>query len=412
MAYKVIKEYSYPVIGQEYDWVTTGAPTYKASDTHKNLNGYLVTFNHPVLRDGLREGGPFQIFLGGLEREFSSVVTVWRPGGKHPAYIGSFSAASPDFLSQTLVGDPLKSPAHDLGAQAWAKARARLTKPDFSPLQPLAEARELPKLLRNLNMDYLRRVFHPSNRVKLKTLGELHLANQFGWKPVWSDIASYLKAERGKQKRANQLIRDAGRPVRRRGDLFNQETDVTTVSDAAFSGGFSPALVSQCFKGGTRTVQRKRSFDKAWYSGRFKYWLPPGPGSPVEYRKKLESALAFNTQLTPTLAWNLIPWTWLIDWATGIGDFFDAVSKGVEDRLAADYFYVMYHKEFNNRLTQTFRVYTNKDGTEWETIVCSSERFSKMKDRAVASPFGFGLSGKPLSPMQWSILGALGASRL
>lgn len=414
MPQKNFNELNEPIIGSTFDYSSDKAGTLLSNKTavQRSLRGYLISDSHPLIKGKYQWGGNFDLFESGLVRDLSSTTKVWVTGGKNAYYIGAFAAGSPGLIPTQPEPDSRVNPAHSWGADAWAHARARLTKPDFSALQPLAEARELPKLFRMATMDVIRKVFHPSHRVKLRTLGELHLANQFGWAPLWSDIASYLKGARGAQKRANQLIRDEGKPVRRRGELLNKDVSTLTVTNDANSY-MSPSLVSSVYRGTGRRTVKLRDIEHVWYSGRFRYWLPPGPGSPVEYREKLERALALNFQLTPSVVWNLVPWSWLIDWSTGLGTFFDAVSKGVEDRLTADYFYVMYHREFNNSATDAITVKTS-GGTSpsYETVVSTCTRKWKRKTRARASPFGFGLRAQDLSAMQLSILGALGLSRL
>jgi hypothetical protein len=52
----------------------------------------------------------------------------------------------------------------------------------------------------------------------------------------------------------------------------------------------------------------------------------------------------FGFQPTPSLIYNLTPWTWLIDYFTNLGDLYDNLSRGVEDRLIAEYFYLMHER--------------------------------------------------------------------
>jgi hypothetical protein len=116
--------------------------------------------------------------------------------------------------------------------------------------------------------------------------------------------------------------------------------------------------------------------------------------------------------LTPSVVYNIIPWTWLIDYFTNLGDVFDAISSGVEERFIADYFYVMREVSYTDYHQCSFDVYTNWTASSTERIDCTWETTVTQKHRTVASPFGFGLTDDSLSPLQLGILGALGLSRL
>lgn len=115
-------------------------------------------------------------------------------------------------------------------------------------------------------------------------------------------------------------------------------------------------------------------------------------------------------RVTPTDVYNAMPWSWLADYFTGLGDFVEAVSGGVEDRLAADYFYIMETQKWTTVTNATQGICVSPDSTG-EARGTRIDSWS-LKTRIEGSPFGFGIKEIDLSPMQWSILGALGLSRL
>lgn len=396
-------------IGSKLDWVygtSTEVPIYavlldedwaKFSTNHSRVNGVY------------RSGGPFFSKKEGYSRTPSGVQTIWRPGGKLPAYQGSVVATYPPAPQPVWDGVGL-DPASEKGADAWAHARKRLTAPDFNVLQPIYELRDLPKTYKGLTLDIIKKM-RKARRLnpKLKNVSDYHLAQQFGWQPMWRDISKFLKAHRTSQGRVKQLIRDEGRLKRVSGKLHNRKTVTETYLDngAALS---HPVLVSSCYKRNGYGFDRHTSIDKSWYVGSFSYILPPGPKD-VEYRRKLRKALYGNTDITPKVAYDLIPWSWLVDWFVDFGDFFEATSKGVEDRLYAHYFYVMRHVENRTDRFLNLEVYTSKDGRDSEWINCKTTRRYAWKGRAISHPMGWGFNDEDLSPYQMSILGALATSK-
>jgi hypothetical protein len=120
--------------------------------------------------------------------------------------------------------------------------------------------------------------------------------------------------------------------------------------------------------------------------------------------------------VTPEVVWNLLPWSWLIDWFTNIGDIVSNASSNAVDNLTADYAYVM-------RTQETVTNYegwsvVNGTGTPASSTYIPAGHYSSYgfnrsitKSRFAASPFGFGTTFNGLSSYQLGIVAALGISR-
>jgi hypothetical protein len=115
-------------------------------------------------------------------------------------------------------------------------------------------------------------------------------------------------------------------------------------------------------------------------------------------------------RITPSVAYNLIPWSWLVDYFTDLGEFVDAISPGVEDLLIWDYAYIMRTKEVNRHVTRWQNVRNASNITE--KVTAQADTTTRIKMRCHASPFGFGFKDGDLNIRQLAILGALGLSRL
>ncbi len=103
--------------------------------------------------------------------------------------------------------------------------------------------------------------------------------------------------------------------------------------------------------------------------------------------------------------WNLVPWSWFVDWFTNFNHVITNLSYLGQNGLAIRRGYLMAHYS-------TREVHQKKGlvlGTPFST---SGVILTERKYRVHASPFGFGYTWKDFDPFQLSILGALGVSRL
>lgn len=212
------------------------------------------------------------------------------------------------------------------------------TKPNFQQLAPLwlgsltphaqaisipafvGEAKDLPSLLTQfpqLILDWGRRRLskNASTAAKASKLladyggdaGSLYLGYQFGWSPLMRDLASMLGILKAVKRNIEMLERlRSGRTIKRSLRLPPQKT----VSDLGYvtlesSGTIIRALV-------TRVSQNVQ-----WVSTR---WEPlfPGMYQRMSDEDLLAKALREATGFTPGALldtwWELLPWSWLIDW--------------------------------------------------------------------------------------------------
>nr|UJQ85407.1 MAG: hypothetical protein 1 [Leviviridae sp.] len=140
-----------------------------------------------------------------------------------------------------------------------------------------------------------------------------NLAYQFGWKPLVSDLKSLLSTADLIEKRARELKRFYDRGLRYTQDLYSS-SDMIMIND------WITAQPYIRYKGNiTRTTTRK-----VWGHIRWKPTTLP-PRTDAEYRKLAWKAInGFSTSSLPASAWELIPWSWLIDYFSSVGDFLQA----------------------------------------------------------------------------------------
>jgi hypothetical protein len=164
----------------------------------------------------------------------------------------------------------------------------------------VAELKDLPQLI------------HDSGKRFLQRAAGANLKYQFGIAPLASDLAKLTTFQSFVSKRVERLtkLRDKGlRSTLPIGSYSNQKQEWVSLN--SFGVGWSEII-------NFTTTQ------KVWGHIR---WFPQEnhrmPTTDEEMRR-----LAINATLGLTFdastAWNLIPWSWLVDWFSNVGDYFTA----------------------------------------------------------------------------------------
>lgn len=275
--------------------------------------------------------------------------------------------------------------------KGWAKFKP--TNPAASTSQFLAELRDFPRI-----------PFRLFERAKFfRSIGKEYLNFEFGWKPFVKDLIEFFKLYLSWNERWQWLIANNGKPVHRKGAIFKDED---TTSDYTISGDgvdwntpVGPTWVYvQRFGSGsgfksTRTTVIRTS-QKYWFSGTFRYYLKH-PGFTRFYDEQI-ARIVFGVDLTPRVVYELLPWSWLLDWATNVGDNLDNLTDSILDGLVADYAYTMGHYMVEETRTVVGPLAT-----------CNYYLTNEVKARDQATPYGFGLNPNSFTGRQKAILAAL-----
>lgn len=193
-------------------------------------------------------------------------------------------------------------------------ARTNPSRPTASLPTFIGELKDLPDMIRHVGRTVL-----TAGRKGSLSPGKLaghYLFWEFGMAPMISDIRKLTDFQNNVARRSKELdslYRHGG--LRRK--IRGQESSVSQ------SGTSSPAESSIGLSCGFRyTALSKR---KTWYTIR---WLPTAP--PTFHNQKEMRALArnlaygLNAQALTLTAWELLPWSWLIDWFAGLQDYLQA----------------------------------------------------------------------------------------
>jgi hypothetical protein len=137
-----------------------------------------------------------------------------------------------------------------------------------------------------------------------------NLAVQFGWLPLISDLGKLLDFADHVERKRNEIDR-----------LFQKGGLRRNVKLGETSGNYDAATTVAIHR--NKDATRRRTFSKKmWGSVR---WKPTLPGLAPYYKSK---SLAFRAALGLGLelhtVWEALPWSWLIDYFTSIGDYLAA----------------------------------------------------------------------------------------
>lgn len=212
------------------------------------------------------------------------------------------------------------------GVNALATTCAARTNPSRPHVQlpvSLFELRELPRLIRdtgNLLRDgYNIIVKHARPFSPGKAGASTYLSWEFGWKPIYSDLKKLVDftaiADR-RFKELDTLFKKGG--ITRRYKLSADTVESKT------SGLIETGLFVMSGDTHRATVR------EVW--GTVKWKANPGliPKSSEDLRKYANTLIlgCDNSQLAAEL-WEAMPWSWLIDWFTNIGDYLQASNNSL-----------------------------------------------------------------------------------
>jgi hypothetical protein len=320
------------------------------------------------------------------------------------------STALPNSEKPELLGYST-SQLNVLGAGAIASAYP--TKPQSDLLVAIAET-----LREGLPSDVFSAVAGYAGTSKRQMVGELagdYLNLLFGVTPLVREIDKLIKTVEKVNTFISQLAADSGNLVRRSRVIEEsvktvKRSSTTTSPRLVFRDGvlnpFSPVPVTYY-----QTLETK-----VWFSGAFRYWIPglQDQGTDFQSVKPGDYATSFDIargvyglRVTPKAAWNLLPFSWLVDWFVNVGVLFENADAMNQYGLVMPFGYVMAETKLTSTVTADFR------NSSWKNLgYVASSTTATRQQRERATPYGFGLKDVDLNPIQLSILAALGLSTL
>jgi hypothetical protein len=200
---------------------------------------------------------------------------------------------------------------------AMAVANMNPNRPDIDVAVSIAELRELPELLRDAA--YILK----SKPSRVKKSAKANLAAQFGIAPIIRDVQTLFKFAELVDRREKYLRELSNGEKRIKRFLTEENWDASSALVVAWH-----SLTDSSSVGGTNAIRVSgRMTRKYWYTARAKLLDPPSERE-IKFLAP-ELVLGVNT-ITAQQLWNLVPWTWLIDWFSDTSAILGAYRGGLK----------------------------------------------------------------------------------
>lgn len=253
----------------------------------------------------------------------------------------------------------------------------------------------------------------------LRAAGSEYLNYQFGWAPLQSEINDVVNVSRNHRNLLYQYKRDEGRNVHRRFDFspeissWDEELEPSSQLTGVVNGTSWLWFTSN--REASRVIRVKTTRRK-WFEGCFTYGGPSGIDSfRNAERFGREADALYGTHLTPSVLWELTPWSWAVDWFSNAGDLIKNLTAFSNAGLVMRYGYMM--EEFTSIRYTSFGNFPFGVETKPFSYSPVSEGsnvtgvITRTRARKRANPFGFGIGWEGLSPTQLAITAAIGITR-
>jgi len=265
----------------------------------------------------------------------------------------------------------------------------------------VGELRELPAFLFQTGKRILRRGVKKT--LTIDRIGDFHrapeqvgstfLAWQYGWKPLIADLKKVLDFQAHVLKREQEI-----KNLYSKGGLSRTFQISTDRAEQHSTNTFVESYLFTMYSADyTISTERRR-----WGSAR---WLPDHPSLPPTDAKLHDQAkqAVLGLSLSPRTAWELIPWSWLIDWCSSVGNYLESERNTVGATCAGAC--LMTH----TRTTHTFRSMQHSlpgvSGMGEATCVVETKQRSPYLSPVIFADIPF------LGRRRESILGALALQR-
>lgn len=327
---------------------------------------------------------------------------------------GTVQSFMPDSDNTSKLG---KSQAEMDVAGAGAIAKAYPTKPQADLLVGIAEL--LREGLPSAVFGAITRRGGNSGRQLVRDLSGDWLNYLFGITPLVREIDKLIKAVENVDQYMAQLVADSGNVVRRSRTVEDKVEVRVNVSltDRPYIYVADYDLLNPLDSAIPMTYYQTLS-TRTWFSGAFQYWIPQNynevPDSSslgVSFASPRDLDIRsgiYGLRTTPKAVWNLLPFSWLVDWFVNVSDLFENADAMNRFGLVMPYGYVMCESKLVSTVTANFSRSSKAEVRHLGSA--SSMTVATRQQRVRATPYGFGLKDVDLNPVQWSILAALGLS--
>lgn len=389
-----------------------------------------VTILGPTVSHSAVPGGKIgeiwrRVYVGGFQGPVDRVSTSgWQ---------GAFDALNPTPNGSTLNPDDGTAG----GADAYARMAPKVGRAGLG--QALAEVRDVPHMLKTsavgiLNLKYtgvrLKNAYKlmggdmESKAMAFKSLhkGGKEAANhfinhQFGWSPFLKDVEDGFNTAFNAQRYISS-VSERNNQWLKRSYTAPETLDEQVIWSESFNNlPCNPILTGSNANNdwlrsnliGKYTITRQVIVER-WYTGLFKYYRPEFDKGLQNEFSSLQTARQYMTLLglniSPSLIYKVTPWTWLVDWLSGLGRNVERFEEALSDSVLSKNTCAMRH------ITVRWKYHVKTWTQDGQALDLVWYRSQETKRRSIGlSPYGFTLPWSGLSLRQLAILASLGISR-
>jgi len=247
------------------------------------------------------------------EIDRSNIVPTW---GEYHSSNGIYNSAATSYIptgGRLNALGPSLVPGRPSASASMTDliTRTNPSRPDYVPLTLIQDLVDIPKQLKDIG----RLIRTPKrNLIHPKEVANQHLGFAFGWKPLFQDVRDMLDLQSHIHRRVGELHRlyNAG-GLKRRIHLGKW----TAVEDDNEWWETNPSFECQVARKGFITSDR-------WGTVRWKpdTGFPPYNPTDAEIIKTAKRvSLGLTVEGTMKGVWDVLPWTWMINWFTNIGAY-------------------------------------------------------------------------------------------
>jgi hypothetical protein len=253
----------------------------------------------------------------------------------------------------------------------------------------------------------------------LKGLGSEYLNYQFGWAPLQKEVSSVVDTARHHREIMNNYHHNEGRNTHRAFSFPSSSESASLPDEFQYPLSVGPGStdwVVGAYRPSSHVSLVRETH--RWFEGCFTY---AGPTSTDSWGRHIgfgsDADQLYGLALTPDVLWELVPWSWAVDWFSNAGEVINNVTNFGAAGLVMRYGYMMEESiervsvEVDSALFHRYNTKTGKLETTMSTP-CARGHETVTKRRGAANPFGFGVGWEGLSPTQLAITAALGITKL
>lgn len=238
-----------------------------------------------------------------------------------------------------------------------------------------------------------------------------YLSFHFGWQQLYGDIMKSLKSP-------ERINKDINRLIERNGKLSNFSSSFKYSKGRDEDLGWLFTIGSSSYLESLRKSSRVVDEFNMHCTLQAKFDFPPS--MEILFREDLFSR-KLGILPTPSDLYKLVPWSWLFDWYSGLGNYLQLIEEVAKDESLVNFAFVSCKMNTKvdvavNAVVLSSESWTSNNGSTVSheftrnpvtyNAVCHCKTYVR-QDASSAAPLRFASTGVNLTSFQQSIIGAL-----